>query len=121
MRVLPGQIHSVLPGAFSWPGPSCLSARSLSCSPSSFSACGPRRSGAPHSSASQGAEGSLQAQQATNQLLALAAKQQFQLQQMMASQFRNDAVEQARRMQESREAQAVAKRFIGDGKARTPR
>lgn len=70
---------------------------------------------------SQDAEGSLQAQQATNQLLALAAKQQFQLQQMMASQFRSDAVEQARRMQESREARAATKRFIGDGKAWTPR
>src|SRR3546814_8179084 len=49
---------------------------------------------------SQGAEGSLQAQQATNQLLALTAKQQFQLQQMMAAQIRAAAQEQARRTSE---------------------
>ena len=36
---------------------------------------------------SSAAEGSLQAQQATNQLLALAAKQQIQLQQMMAAAY----------------------------------
>jgi P-type conjugative transfer protein TrbJ len=70
---------------------------------------------------SQGAEGSLQAQQATNQLLALTAKQQFQLQQMMAAQFRGQTAEQARRVQEAQEARAATKRFIGDGKAYTPR
>lgn len=69
---------------------------------------------------SQSAEGSLQAQQAPNQLLALTAKQQFQLQQMMAAQFRSEAIEQARRLQESEEARAATKRFIGDGKAYTP-
>ncbi|MBX9898015.1 MAG: P-type conjugative transfer protein TrbJ [Qipengyuania sp.] len=69
---------------------------------------------------SQGAQGSLQAQQATNQLLALTAKQQFQLQQMMAAQFRSEAVEQARRVQESEEARAATKRFLGKGKAYTP-
>ncbi|WP_255325707.1 P-type conjugative transfer protein TrbJ [Sphingobium sp. 15-1] len=36
---------------------------------------------------SQGAQGALQAQQATNQLLALVAKQQFQLQTLMAAQW----------------------------------
>ncbi|HEX8217105.1 MAG TPA: P-type conjugative transfer protein TrbJ [Allosphingosinicella sp.] len=70
---------------------------------------------------SQGAEGSLQVGQATNQLLALAAKQQFQVQQLMAAQFRSDAVEQARRVQESQEARAAARRFLGAGKAYTPR
>lgn len=69
---------------------------------------------------SQGAEGSLQAQQASNQLLALTAKQQFQLQQMMAAQFRSESVEQARRLQESQEARAATKRFLGSGKAYTP-
>jgi P-type conjugative transfer protein TrbJ len=69
---------------------------------------------------SQGAEGSLQASQATNQLLALTAKQQFQLQQMMAAQFRSEALEQARRMQESEEARAATRRFLGTGKAYTP-
>src|SRR3546814_10522837 len=42
---------------------------------------------------SQGAEGSLQAQQATNQLLALATKQQFQLQNMMVAQFRTESLD----------------------------
>lgn len=69
---------------------------------------------------SQGAEGSLQAQQATNQLLALTTKQQIQLQQMIAAQFRSESAEQARRVQESIEARAAAKRFLGDGKAYTP-
>ncbi|QEH81561.1 P-type conjugative transfer protein TrbJ [Sphingomonas sp. C8-2] len=69
---------------------------------------------------SQGAEGSLQAQQATNQLLALTAKQQFQLQQMMAAQFRSDAVEQARRVTQAAEARAATKKFLGSGSAYTP-
>lgn len=69
---------------------------------------------------SQGAEGSLQAQQATNQLLALAAKQQFQLQHMMAAQFRSEAVEQARRATQAAEARAATKKFIGSGSAYTP-
>lgn len=69
---------------------------------------------------SQGAEGALQASQATNQLLALATKQQFQLQQLMAAQFRSEAVEQARRVQESQEARAATRRFLGSGRAYTP-
>lgn len=69
---------------------------------------------------SQGAEGSLQAQQATNQLLALTAKQQFQLQQMMAAQFRSDAQEQARRLTQAAEARAATTRFLGSGEAYTP-
>lgn len=70
---------------------------------------------------SQGAEGSLQAQQATNQLLALATKQQFQLQNLMASQFRKESIEAAARGQSEREARARTSRFLGDGKAYTPR
>jgi P-type conjugative transfer protein TrbJ len=70
---------------------------------------------------SQGAEGSLQAQQATNQLLALTTKQQLQLQQMMAAQFRGEAIERARAGQIAREARESATRFLGDGKAYTPR
>lgn len=70
---------------------------------------------------SQGAEGSLQAQQATNQLFALTAKQQFQLQTMMAAQFRSESIEQARRVQESDEARAATRRFLGAGRAYTPR
>lgn len=69
---------------------------------------------------SQGAEGSLAAQQATNQLLALSAKQQFQLQHMMAAQFRSEAVEQARRATQATEARAATKKFLGSGSAYTP-
>lgn len=69
---------------------------------------------------SQGAEGSLAAQQATNQLLALTAKQQFQLQHMMAAQFRSEAVEQARRATQATEARAATKTFLGSGSAYTP-
>jgi P-type conjugative transfer protein TrbJ len=69
---------------------------------------------------SQGAEGSLQAQQATNQLLALATKQQFQLQNLMVAQFRTESLEAARRGQSAREARVRTSRFLGDGKAYTP-
>ncbi len=71
-------------------------------------------------SRSQGAEGSLQAQQATNQLLALTAKQQFQLQHMMAAQFRAQSVEDARRATQASEARAATKKFLGSGSAYTP-
>ncbi len=69
---------------------------------------------------SQGAEGGLQAAQATNQLLALAAKQQFQIQQLMATQFREQTLERAKRAQIEREARESTRRFLGDGKAWTP-
>lgn len=70
---------------------------------------------------SQGAEGSLQVSQATNQLLALTAKQQLQIQNLMASQFRAEAIEQARRGQIERQARESTARFLGDGKAYTPK
>ena len=69
---------------------------------------------------SQGAQGALQASQATNQLLALVAKQQFQLQQMMAAQFRADAIERANRAQAEADARAATTRFLGSGSAYTP-
>ncbi len=71
-------------------------------------------------SKSQGAEGSLQAQQATNQLLALTAKQQFQIQNMMAAQYRAETIEQARRAQAEIDARAATTRFLGSGSAYTP-
>jgi P-type conjugative transfer protein TrbJ len=70
---------------------------------------------------SQGAEGSLQAQQATNQLLALATKQQFQIQTLMAAQYRSNAVEQARRVQAEADAHAATRQFLGTGSAYTAR
>lgn len=69
---------------------------------------------------SQGAEGSLQVGQATNQLLALATKQQFQIQQMMAAQYRAQSMEAARRTQAETDARNAAKRFLGSGHAYTP-
>jgi len=66
---------------------------------------------------SEGAAGSLAAQQATNQLLALSTKQQLQLQEMMAAEFRAASMERARRAQAEAEARAATKRFLGSGKA----
>ena len=71
-------------------------------------------------SRSQGAEGALQAQQATNQLLALTAKQQFQIQNLIAAQYRAQAVEQARRAQAEIDARAATTKFLGSGSAYTP-
>jgi type IV secretion system protein TrbJ len=69
---------------------------------------------------SQGAQGALQAQQATNQLLSLVAKQQFQLQTLMAAQYRADAVERAARRQAQSDAQGATRKFLGSGNAYTP-
>jgi len=69
---------------------------------------------------SQGAEGALQAAQATNQLLALSAKQQFQIQNLMAAQYRAQATEAARRAQAEAEGRAATKKFLGSGNAYTP-
>jgi type IV secretion system protein TrbJ len=71
-------------------------------------------------SASQGAEGTLQAQQATNQLLALSTKQQLQIETMMAAQFRAEAQEQARNAQSQEQGRAAFDQFMGQGKAYTP-
>jgi len=71
-------------------------------------------------SRSQSAEGALQAQQATNQLLALTAKQQFQIQNLMAAQYRAEATEAARRAQAEAEGRAATKKFLGTGSAYTP-
>jgi len=70
---------------------------------------------------SQGAEGGLQVSQATNQLLALAAKQQFQIQNMMAAQYRAETLEASRRAQAETEARAATKKFLGNGTAYHPR
>lgn len=72
------------------------------------------------SARANGAEGSLQAQQATNQLLALAAKQQLQLQSMMAAEYRAASLERARAAQIEAESREATRRFLGDGKAYSP-
>jgi P-type conjugative transfer protein TrbJ len=73
------------------------------------------------SSRSQSSQGALQVGQATNQLLALTAKQQFQIQQMMAMQYRAEATDASARAQASIDAQAATKAFLGSGSAYTPR
>jgi len=69
---------------------------------------------------SQGAEGALQVSQATNQLLALAAKQQLQLQSLMAAEYRSQALERARRDQAEADGKDATRRFLGSGHAYTP-
>jgi type IV secretion system protein TrbJ len=62
--------------------------------------------------ASQGAEGALQVGQAANQLLALSIKQQLQLQTLMASEYREAAIERARRAQAEEDGKATTRRFL---------
>lgn len=71
-------------------------------------------------SRSQNAEGALQASQATNQLIALVTKQQFQIQNLMAAQYRSDALEHANRAQAQSDAQGATAKFLGSGNAYTP-
>ncbi len=69
---------------------------------------------------SQGAIGALQAMQATNQLLALQARQTIQDQQLRLTQDRAVALEQARVVAEEARAREVRRRFLGDGVRYTP-
>jgi P-type conjugative transfer protein TrbJ len=64
---------------------------------------------------SQDSEGALQAQQAANQLLALSVKQQLQLQNLMASEFRGASIDRARRAQAEEDGRAATRRFLGQG------
>ena len=70
--------------------------------------------------ASDSAVGSLQAQQATNQLVALSAKQQLQIQNLMAAQYRAEALDEARKAEAEQAARAATDRFLGPGHAYTP-
>ena len=65
----------------------------------------------------EGAEGALQAAQATNQLLALGAKQQLQIQSLMAAQYRADATDAARRAQAEIDGRLATAKFLGSGTA----
>lgn len=66
---------------------------------------------------SQGATGALQASQATNQLIALSTKQQMQIQTLLATQFRAEAEDAARKAQSEEAARETTKRFLGTGTA----
>lgn len=69
---------------------------------------------------SQGAVGNLQVSQATNQLLALSTKQQLQIQNLMAAQYRATALNSARDAESQAAAQSEFATFIGNGQAYTP-
>lgn len=69
--------------------------------------------------ASQGAQGNLAVSQAGNQLLALSVKQQLQIQNLMAAQYRATALDEARKAEADAEGRAAFQRFIGSGQAYT--
>lgn len=69
---------------------------------------------------SQSASGALQAMQATNQLLALQAKQSIQTQQLQLTQGRAASLELARQAAAVERGREVTRRFIGSGTAYTP-
>ena len=71
-------------------------------------------------SQSQSASGALQASQATNQLLALQAKQSIQSQQLMLTQDRAASLELARQAAAIERGREVTRRFIGSGTGYTP-
>ena len=66
---------------------------------------------------SQGAVGALQARQAANQLIALSAKQQMQIQTLMAAHYRAEAEDAARKAQAEEAARETTRRFLGSGSA----
>jgi len=67
--------------------------------------------------ASQGAVGNLQVSQATNQLLALSVKQQLQIQNLMAAQYRATSLDQARNAESEAQAQSQLSTFLGTSNA----
>lgn len=69
---------------------------------------------------SQSATGALQAMQATNQLLALQAKQSIQTQQLQLTQGRAASLELARQAAAIERGREVTRRFLGSGTAYTP-
>lgn len=66
------------------------------------------------------ATGALQAMQATNQLLALQAKQSIQAQQLQITQDRAASLELARQAAATERAREVRRRFLGSGTPYTP-
>lgn len=71
-------------------------------------------------SRSQGADGALQATQATNQLLALQARQLIQDQHLRITQERAMAADHARGIAEEARSREVRRRFVGSGTRYTP-
>ncbi|MFC4922723.1 P-type conjugative transfer protein TrbJ [Delftia deserti] len=71
-------------------------------------------------SQSQSAVGALQAMQATNQLLALQAKQSIQTQRLQLTQGRAASLELARQAAAAERGREVTRRFLGSGTPYTP-
>ena len=69
---------------------------------------------------SQSAVGALQAMQATNQLLALQAKQSIQTQRLQLTQDRAASLELARQAAAAERGREVTRRFLGSGTPYTP-
>lgn len=70
--------------------------------------------------ASQSASGNLQVNQATNQLLALSIKQQLQIESLMATQGRAEALNEANSAESEEEGRAALQTFLGTDNAYTP-
>jgi len=68
---------------------------------------------------SANAGGGLSATQAGNQIAALNAKQNMQIQELMAAQFRAEALERARRLEIERQGPVRLERFVGEPSAYT--
>jgi P-type conjugative transfer protein TrbJ len=66
---------------------------------------------------SQASQGALQAAQTANQLLALSAKQQLQIQNLMAAQYRAATTEAARRAEAEIDGRLATRSFLGTGTA----
>jgi len=64
---------------------------------------------------SQSAAGALQVGQAANQLLALSVKEQLQLQNLIASEYREAAIDRARRAQAEEDGRSTTRRFLDGG------
>lgn len=69
---------------------------------------------------SQSAVGDLQVSQAGNQLIAMQTKQSMQTAELLAVQYRAEALERARQLQSEERARVHRQRFLGDGAAYTP-
>jgi P-type conjugative transfer protein TrbJ len=63
------------------------------------------------------AGGNLSIEQAGNQIAALNAKQNMQIQELMAAQFRAEALERARRLEIERQGPVLLDRFVGEPSA----
>ena len=64
-------------------------------------------------------EGNLSATQTGNQIAALNAKQNMQVQELLAAQFRAEALERARRLEIERQGPVLLERFVGEPTAYT--